>query len=216
METTALTITGMTCASCVTRVEKALVRVEAVGVNFIDVYHRTGLYPVPLPFVPGGEVAGVVCTSDADCPTGEVCRGGQCAPPVAGDAGAADGGLLQQILRHIEVWCLPTQIPAKLVADGEADALVSAGNTGAGVLACARHFKLIPGVRRAALAAVYPTRLRHGEKEDPFSLILDVGATVDATAEDLVAFAVMGAAYARVISRNPFSTMRSMVDLTVA
>lgn len=93
-------------------------------------------------------------------------------------------------------------VAAQLVADGEAQALVSAGNTGAGVLACARHFKLIPGVRRAALAAVYPTRGTRGEKQDPFSLILDVGATVEATAEDLVAFAVMGSAYARIISRN--------------
>src|SRR4029079_5891512 len=64
-------------------------------------------------------------------------------------------------------------VAAKLVSEGEADALVSAGNTGAGVLACARHFKLIPGVRRAALAAVYPTRATHGDKADPFSLILD-------------------------------------------
>jgi glycerol-3-phosphate acyltransferase PlsX len=94
-------------------------------------------------------------------------------------------------------------VAAALVAQGEADAVISAGNTGAGVLSCARYFKLLPGVRRAALAAVYPTRRLHGEKEDPFSLILDVGATVDATPEDLVAFAVMGTAYARVISRNP-------------
>jgi NADPH2:quinone reductase len=36
------------------------VRVEAAGLNFIDVYHRTGLYPNPLPFVPGMEGAGVV------------------------------------------------------------------------------------------------------------------------------------------------------------
>ncbi|MFY0530094.1 phosphate acyltransferase PlsX [Archangium gephyra] len=93
-------------------------------------------------------------------------------------------------------------VAARLVAEGEADALVSAGNTGACVLSCARHFQLLPGVRRAALAAVYPTRDRHGQKADPFSLILDVGATVEATAEDLVTFAVMGAAYARIISRN--------------
>lgn len=39
---------------------QALVRVEAIGVNFIDVYHRTGLYPLPLPFIPGSEAAGVV------------------------------------------------------------------------------------------------------------------------------------------------------------
>ncbi|MBK7861708.1 MAG: phosphate acyltransferase PlsX [Archangiaceae bacterium] len=94
-------------------------------------------------------------------------------------------------------------VAARLVAEGEAEALVSAGNTGAGVLACARHFKLLPNVRRAALATVYPTQLNHGAKEDPFSLILDVGATVDASADDLVAFAVMGSAYARIISKNP-------------
>jgi len=94
-------------------------------------------------------------------------------------------------------------VAAQLVADGEADALVSAGNTGAGVLACARTFQLIPGVRRAALASVFPTRTWHGSKQDPFSLILDVGATVDASADDLVSFAVMGSAYARIISKNP-------------
>lgn len=94
-------------------------------------------------------------------------------------------------------------VAARLVAEGEAEALVSAGNTGAGVLACARYFTLLPGVRRAALAAVYPTQRTRGAKSDPFSLILDVGATVDATADDLVAFAVMGSAYAQIISKNP-------------
>ena len=39
---------------------EALVRIEAIGVNFIDVYHRTGLYPMPLPLTPGSEAAGVV------------------------------------------------------------------------------------------------------------------------------------------------------------
>jgi NADPH2:quinone reductase len=37
-----------------------LIRVEAAGVNFVDVYHRTGLYQRPLPFTPGREGAGVV------------------------------------------------------------------------------------------------------------------------------------------------------------
>jgi len=93
-------------------------------------------------------------------------------------------------------------VAADLVARGDGDALVSAGNTGASVLACARRWTLLEGVKRAALAAVFPTELRRGEKDDPFSLILDVGATVDCTAEDLVGFAIMGSAYAKLVSSN--------------
>jgi glycerol-3-phosphate acyltransferase PlsX len=93
-------------------------------------------------------------------------------------------------------------VAVDLVARGDGDALVSAGNTGACVLACAKRWKLLPGVKRAALASVYPTELRRGEKNDPFSLILDCGATIEASAEDLVGFAVMGSAYARVVSQN--------------
>jgi len=39
---------------------EALVRIEAIGVNFIDIYHRTGLYPLEAPFTPGREASGVV------------------------------------------------------------------------------------------------------------------------------------------------------------
>lgn len=39
---------------------EALVDIAAAGVNFIDTYHRTGLYPLDLPFVPGSEAAGTV------------------------------------------------------------------------------------------------------------------------------------------------------------
>ena len=93
-------------------------------------------------------------------------------------------------------------VAARLCAEGHADALVSAGNTGASVLACQRHWKRLDGVRRCALAAVYPTETRRGEKDDPFSLLLDVGATLDVTADDLCSFAVMGAGYASRISKN--------------
>lgn len=93
-------------------------------------------------------------------------------------------------------------VAVDLIDRGQGDALVSAGNTGASVLACARKWKLLPGVKRAALASVYPTELRRGEKNDPFSLILDIGATIEASAEDLVGFAVMGSAYARLVSQN--------------
>ena len=39
---------------------QALIRHEAIGINFIDTYHRSGLYPVKLPMIPGGEAAGLV------------------------------------------------------------------------------------------------------------------------------------------------------------
>jgi NADPH2:quinone reductase len=45
---------------------EAVVKVEAIGVNYIDVYHRTGLYPLQLPAVPGMEAAGVVEEVGAD------------------------------------------------------------------------------------------------------------------------------------------------------
>jgi glycerol-3-phosphate acyltransferase PlsX len=98
-------------------------------------------------------------------------------------------------------------VAARLVARGEADVLVSAGNTGAVTLACARTFQRLPGVSRAALGAVVPTEKRRGARGDPFSLLLDAGLTLDPTADDLVAFALMGTAYAERVSRNPNPTV---------
>jgi len=89
---------------------------------------------------------------------------------------------------------------AELVSSGRADALVSAGNTGAVILAASRTFQRLPGVRRVGLAAVYPTVERHGPHADPFALMLDVGATLNCNADDLVAFAVMGSCYSRIVS----------------
>jgi NADPH2:quinone reductase len=48
---------------------EALVRVEAAGVNFIEVYQRVGLYSMPLPFTPGGEGAGTVIAIGAGVTT---------------------------------------------------------------------------------------------------------------------------------------------------
>ena len=48
---------------------EAVVRMEAIGVNFIDVYHRKGLYPQPLPFTPGSEGAGTVAAVAPDVTT---------------------------------------------------------------------------------------------------------------------------------------------------
>ncbi len=91
-------------------------------------------------------------------------------------------------------------VAARLVADGRADAVVSAGNTGAFVLTCARSFRLLPGIRRVALASVYP-RATHQPGQDPLAILLDVGATIHCEPEELVHFAVMGDAYARLISK---------------
>src|SRR6266404_1881052 len=91
-------------------------------------------------------------------------------------------------------------VGVRAVAEGRAEAFVSAGNTGACVLACAKHFRLLRGIRRAALASVYP-RQREQRGQDPLALLLDVGATVRCEAEELVHFALMGSAYARRISK---------------
>lgn len=85
---------------------------------------------------------------------------------------------------------------------GRADALVSAGNTGAVILACNDEFARIEHVRRTALAAVLPTERRRGARDDPFSLLLDAGATVRVGAIDLASFGLMGAAYAAIVSKN--------------
>jgi phosphate acyltransferase len=91
-------------------------------------------------------------------------------------------------------------VGASLVANGQAEALVSAGNTGACLLACAREFRTLKGVRKPALASVYPRHTEHPGQDD-LALILDVGATIRCDAVDLVQFAVMGSAYARQISK---------------
>src|SRR5574337_1559754 len=75
------------------------------------------------------------------------------------------------------------------LAEGRADALVSAGNTGATLLHVARSIPRLPGVRRAALAAVHPT-LPRPHNPDPFALLLDVGANTTCTPEDLLQYAL--------------------------
>ncbi len=92
------------------------------------------------------------------------------------------------------------RVGAAIVAEGQADALVSAGNTGACLLACAREFKTIKGIRKPALASVYPRHTDH-PGQDALALLLDVGATVRCDAADLVQFAVMGSVYAQRVSK---------------
>ena len=84
-------------------------------------------------------------------------------------------------------------VAARLVRDGKADALVSAGNTGA-VMTVARFvLGTLPSVDRPALAAAFPNM------KEKVSIILDVGANVDSKPEQIEQFAVMGEIYYRAI-----------------
>ncbi len=81
---------------------------------------------------------------------------------------------------------------AEAVADGEAAAFFSAGNTGATLLAAHAAFGLLPGVDRPALATTIPTPKRG-------AVLLDAGANVECRASHLAQFAVMGCVYARLL-----------------
>ncbi|HZT84502.1 MAG TPA: phosphate acyltransferase PlsX [Gaiellaceae bacterium] len=77
----------------------------------------------------------------------------------------------------------------KAVADGEADAAVSPGNTGAILAAGLVLLRRVPGVRRPAIAVPIPAR------RGP-SVLIDAGANADCRAEHLLQFATMGAVFA--------------------
>jgi glycerol-3-phosphate acyltransferase PlsX len=82
------------------------------------------------------------------------------------------------------------RLAIEAVADGRADCVVSAGNTGA-LMAIAKFvLKTLPGIDRPAIASFFPT-LR-GE-----SVMLDLGANIECDANNLVQFALMGDAFAR-------------------
>lgn len=77
----------------------------------------------------------------------------------------------------------------RAVADHEADAVVSAGNTGAMLAASLIHIRRLPGVYRPGIAVVIPT------KKGP-TVLIDAGANADARPEHLVQFGHMGSVFA--------------------
>ena len=84
------------------------------------------------------------------------------------------------------------RLAIEAVRDGDANGIVSAGNTGA-LMATARVvLKTLEGIHRPAMASTFPTM--HGQ-----TVMLDLGANVNATAENLVEFAVMGEVFARTV-----------------
>lgn len=90
------------------------------------------------------------------------------------------------------------------VRDGAARVAVSCGNTGALMALSMLRLRRLPGVNRPAIACLWPSRNPQG-----FNVMLDVGADIRADAEDLLQFAVMGAAYAA----NAFALARPRVGL---
>lgn len=82
-----------------------------------------------------------------------------------------------------------------LVKSGEANAVISAGNSGAAMAAGMFTVKNLKGVDRAAIAATFPTI------KEP-AIVLDVGSNVDCKSWHLVQFALMGSVYARYVLKN--------------
>jgi len=78
------------------------------------------------------------------------------------------------------------------VREGEADAIVSAGNTGALMAISKFVLKTLPGIDRPAIASFFPTM--RGE-----TLMLDLGANIDCDSDNLVQFAVMGEVFVRTV-----------------
>jgi phosphate acyltransferase len=95
------------------------------------------------------------------------------------------------------------RVGLRLVREGRAAGFVTAGNTGAAMATAKMVFGGIPGVDRPALAAVFPTAIR------TVAILLDVGANVDCTPDNLAQFAVMGEIY----FRSMFGTRRPRVGL---
>ena len=91
-------------------------------------------------------------------------------------------------------WKSSMWLTIEAVKKGQADAAVSAGNTGALMAMSKFALKTLPGIDRPAIAALWPTV--RGE-----SIVLDVGASIGADADHLVDLAVMGAATARILLR---------------
>ena len=112
------------------------------------------------------------------------------------DAGALDRISVRHASELVEMHETPSKalrgkkdssmrVAINLVKQGEADACVSAGNTGA-LMAIAKFvLKTIPGVDRPAIVAMMPSKTGHTH-------VLDLGANVDCTAEHLCQFAIMG------------------------
>lgn len=91
-------------------------------------------------------------------------------------------------------------VALRLVRNGQADACVSAGNTGALMVIARFLLKTLPGVDRPAIIYSLPTQTPNGEIGA--MRMLDLGANVDCTAEHLFQFAIMGSVLSEAIGKK--------------
>src|SRR5205823_278096 len=87
-----------------------------------------------------------------------------------------------------------------LVAEGAADGMVSAGNSGATMAASLFHLRRLEGISRPAIATILPTLTGH-------CVILDMGANVDCKPKHLLQFAAMGTVYHEAMFKRPNPTV---------
>jgi len=89
-------------------------------------------------------------------------------------------------------------IGVQMLKRGETDAFVTAGHSGGALAAALLHLGRIRGIKRPAIATVYPTVSERG-----FCFLLDIGANADCRPEYLYQFALMGSAYAEQVLDIP-------------
>lgn len=105
-----------------------------------------------------------------------------------------------QALRRSKTTSMGMAINA--VKQGDAGAAVSAGNTGALMAIAKLSLRTMPGIDRPALAALLPTLGEHD------LVMLDLGANTECDARNLIQFAIMGAAYSRVVTGRDIPRVR--------
>ena len=134
-------------------------------------------------------------------------------PVLYGPPGLATGGLeLVETDGEVEMYEKPGEVvrakpdsslvqAVRAVGEGEADAVVSSGNTGAMLAASLLHIRRLPGVSRPGIAVMIPAR------RGP-TVLIDAGANADARAEHLLQFAHMGVVFARELLDIPDPEVR--------
>ena len=153
---------------------------------------------------PKAVVAGIRRSADKNPGIGYIVHGpeSELAPLIA-KSGLSDRCEIRDVSEVVTMDAKPSHVmrngrgtsmwsAVQAVKDGEAQAVVSCGNTGALMAVSMLQLRRLPGVDRPAIACLWPSRNPGG-----FNVMLDVGADIRADEKDLVQYALMGGSYAR-------------------